>query len=146
MKDTSKISLLQNHIPVEEFCLLGYNTVYSVKSQPKFRRSISPPSSGNQREGGGKQSPDSWPSETSVVFQLSTRRYIPEDRTLHNHRCENLKFSYTHCSELQNVHSMLEHLLLNCVHVHFTSTQWLYLDRVSINAALYPLNFPESNY
>jgi hypothetical protein len=33
-------------------------------------------------------------SETSVDFQRTTRRYIPQDRTLHNHRCENLK-SYT---------------------------------------------------
>jgi hypothetical protein len=30
-------------------------------------------------------------SETSVGFQRTTRRYIPEDRTHHNHRCENLK-------------------------------------------------------
>jgi hypothetical protein len=30
-------------------------------------------------------------SETSVDFQDNTRRYIPEDSTLHNHRCENLK-------------------------------------------------------
>jgi hypothetical protein len=30
-------------------------------------------------------------SETSVHFQRTTRRYIPEDGTLHNHRCENLK-------------------------------------------------------
>jgi hypothetical protein len=33
----------------------------------------------NQDEAGRKQSP-----------QRTTRRYIPEDRTLHNHRCENL--------------------------------------------------------
>jgi hypothetical protein len=33
-------------------------------------------------------------SETSVDFQMTTQRYIPEDRTLHNHRCEKLK-SYT---------------------------------------------------
>jgi hypothetical protein len=26
-----------------------------------------------------------------VDFHQTTRRYIPEDRTLHNHRCENLK-------------------------------------------------------
>jgi hypothetical protein len=31
------------------------------------------------------------PSETSVDFQRNTRRYIPEDGTLHDHRCENLK-------------------------------------------------------
>jgi hypothetical protein len=30
-------------------------------------------------------------TETSVDFQRTTRRYIPEVRTLHNHRCENLK-------------------------------------------------------
>jgi hypothetical protein len=30
-------------------------------------------------------------SEMSVDFQWSTRRYILEDSTLHNHRCENLK-------------------------------------------------------
>jgi hypothetical protein len=29
--------------------------------------------------------------ETTVDFQRTTRPYIPEDRTLHNHRCENLK-------------------------------------------------------
>jgi hypothetical protein len=35
-------------------------------------------------------------SETSVVFQQTTRRYIPEDSTLHNHRCENLKSYIIH--------------------------------------------------
>jgi hypothetical protein len=30
-------------------------------------------------------------SETSVGTQLTTRRFIPEDLSLHNHRCENLK-------------------------------------------------------
>jgi hypothetical protein len=30
-------------------------------------------------------------SETSGDTQCTTRRYIPEDGTLHNHRCENLK-------------------------------------------------------
>jgi hypothetical protein len=29
--------------------------------------------------------------KTSVDFQRATKRYMPEDRTLHNHRCENLK-------------------------------------------------------
>jgi hypothetical protein len=28
---------------------------------------------------------------TSVDFQRASRRHIPEDRTLHNHRCQNLK-------------------------------------------------------
>jgi hypothetical protein len=30
-------------------------------------------------------------SETSVDFQRTTRRYIPEDRTLHDRRCGNLE-------------------------------------------------------
>jgi hypothetical protein len=30
-------------------------------------------------------------SKTSVDTQRNTRRYIPEDGTLHNHHCENLK-------------------------------------------------------
>jgi hypothetical protein len=33
-------------------------------------------------------------SETLVAFQRTTWRYIAEDSTLHNHRCEDLK-SYT---------------------------------------------------
>jgi hypothetical protein len=33
-------------------------------------------------------------SETSVDFQQIARRYIPEDSTLHNHRCDNLKLSF----------------------------------------------------
>jgi hypothetical protein len=36
-------------------------------------------------------------SETSDLFQRTTWRYIPEDATLHNHRCENLKF-FISCS------------------------------------------------
>jgi hypothetical protein len=30
-------------------------------------------------------------SETSVATQQTTQRHIPEDDTLHNHLCENLK-------------------------------------------------------
>jgi hypothetical protein len=38
-------------------------------------------------------------SETSVGFQRTTRRYIPEDNTLSNHRCESLKsYMITVCS------------------------------------------------
>jgi hypothetical protein len=33
-------------------------------------------------------------SETLVEFQRTIRRYIPDDGTLHNRRCENLK-TYT---------------------------------------------------
>jgi hypothetical protein len=40
-------------------------------------------------------------SETSVDFQRTTRRYIPNDRTLLNHFCENLK-SYIFSNQLVN--------------------------------------------
>jgi hypothetical protein len=30
-------------------------------------------------------------SETTVDFQRTTRLFIPEGRTIHNHRCENLR-------------------------------------------------------
>jgi hypothetical protein len=39
-------------------------------------------------------------SEMSVDTQRTTRRYMPEDETLHNHRCENLK-SYIYESWFQ---------------------------------------------
>jgi hypothetical protein len=60
-----------------EFYLLGHNAVYHVETQPTFRRNMSPVTCS---------------SETSVDFQRTTWRYSPENRTLHNHRCENLKF------------------------------------------------------
>jgi hypothetical protein len=41
----------------------------------------------------------------SVDFQQTTQRYIPEDRTLYNHLCENLK-SYLELIKLQ----------IDCVH------------------------------
>jgi hypothetical protein len=31
-------------------------------------------------------------SDITVDFQLTARHYIPQNRTLHNHRCENFKF------------------------------------------------------
>jgi hypothetical protein len=35
--------------------------------------------------------------ETSVGFKRTTWRYVTEDRTIHNHRCENLKsYHITH--------------------------------------------------
>jgi hypothetical protein len=32
-----------------------------------------------------------WSPEASFDFQRTARRYSPEDGSLHNHRCENLK-------------------------------------------------------
>jgi hypothetical protein len=39
-------------------------------------------------------------SEMLVDFQQTTRRYIPEDSALHNHRCDNLKSYIFECSLL----------------------------------------------
>jgi hypothetical protein len=81
----------------EEFYLLRYNAVYSVESQPTFRRIISPPSSGPMKE-------IRWlvcagfffcllePTgffETSTAFQGTTQRCIAVDIILDNHDCEN---------------------------------------------------------
>jgi hypothetical protein len=44
---------------------------------------------------------ETFTSETSADFQRTTRRYIPADRTLRNHRCVNLrsyKITYLACS------------------------------------------------
>jgi hypothetical protein len=41
-------------------------------------------------------------SGTSVDFQRTARRYIPEDRTLHGHRCESLESYRLHTYSLLN--------------------------------------------
>jgi hypothetical protein len=38
-----------------------------------------------------------------VDFRRTTQRYIPEDRILHNHRCENLKSYVGAIKYFQNV-------------------------------------------
>jgi hypothetical protein len=45
-------------------------------------------------------------SETSVNTERNARRYIPEDDTLHNHRCENLK-SYEADSVFETLYSLV---------------------------------------
>jgi hypothetical protein len=47
-------------------------------------------------------------SKTSVDFQQTTWRYIPEASTLHNHRCENLKsyIKYTTLTQSHNVYAV----------------------------------------
>jgi hypothetical protein len=52
-------------------------------------------------------------SETSVASQQTTRRHIPEDDTLHNNRCENLK-SYM-------FHSFTLRTMLRCFNVQIRS-------------------------
>jgi hypothetical protein len=48
-------------------------------------------------------------SETSVDFQYTTRRYILEDRSLHNHRRENIAsyIMYTHIIDYFSYHTFI---------------------------------------
>jgi hypothetical protein len=57
--------------------------MYSVECQPTFRRNMLPQSSGLKYK--------TCSSKTSVDFQWTTRRCIPEDITPHKQRCENRK-------------------------------------------------------
>jgi hypothetical protein len=62
--------------------------VKSVKSQPIFRKNMSPPSSGLAYS--EILEVDATCSfQTPVDFQRTIRRYIPEDMTLYNRRCGN---------------------------------------------------------
>jgi hypothetical protein len=51
-------------------------------------------------------------SETSVDFQRTTRRYIPQDGTLHSHRCEILK-SYKHGNTFQKMFTFIHNRIHN---------------------------------
>jgi hypothetical protein len=48
-------------------------------------------------------------SETSVRFQRTTWRYVPEDRTLHKRLCENLKSYWAICSTLKELITSTNH-------------------------------------
>jgi hypothetical protein len=86
----------------EEFHHLEYNAMWSAKVNQCFGEA-SPPSLGSKNKQSTKPA---WKlvaqlscwflaacsSEPSVGFQRTILCYIPADRTLHNHRCENLKY------------------------------------------------------
>jgi hypothetical protein len=73
-------------------------------------------------------------SKTPVDFEQTTRRCTPDDRTLHSHRCDNLKsyeISQTRSCNLK----LIEHLLparstdiFNCQEKAFTSVLFLISD------------------
>jgi hypothetical protein len=56
-------------------------------------------------------------SEMSVAFQCTTWRYITEDRTLHNHSCENLK-SYNFYSWSRRVKEIFCFVGIDYGHYH----------------------------
>jgi hypothetical protein len=81
-------SIFTNVVPFE-FYLLGYDTVLSGKSKALLAAyfmlvSYMANSSNLKME-------VICSSETPINFHWTTQHYIPEDRILHNHCCENLK-------------------------------------------------------
>jgi hypothetical protein len=120
----SKYGIWGSHISVyEELYHLGYSAVQSVENQPTFRRNMSPPSSGSNEQ--SEKQACNWvanrsqrstclilvsrlayspilmleaiySSETSVDFQRTTHRYIPDDGTLHNNACLRNQVSVSH--------------------------------------------------
>jgi hypothetical protein len=60
-------------------------------------------------------------SETLVDFQRATHRYIPEDRTLHNRRLENLKSYNTKCTSTLGY--LMNKQQLNAKHILIRRTE-----------------------
>jgi hypothetical protein len=50
--------------------------------------------------------------ETSTDLQRTTRRYTPEDRTLHNHHCENLKSYILNCCILSRIRGLAWRIIM----------------------------------
>jgi hypothetical protein len=89
-----KVTLRNKLNGYKEFYHQGENVVWSVESQSAFRRRFClPPAFTLVSCSDYFFPPWRWKcdSETSVDTQRTTRRYIPENITLHIHRCENLK-------------------------------------------------------
>jgi hypothetical protein len=107
---------------IEEVCL-GYDAVQSVESHPNLWRNMSPPSSESKNKPSKKPAwkkvaypstlkiEATYSSETSVDFRRTTRRYIAEDESLHNHNCDNLKSCMPHRSHTCILNSYLWRLL-----------------------------------
>jgi hypothetical protein len=106
----------------EKFYLLAYKTVWSVASQPTFRRTTWRTASALQSHARNSHETSSHDcsmrvycladsstlklgvtcsSETSVDFQQTTQCYMPEDITLHNHHCKNRCFYAMEREDLQ---------------------------------------------
>jgi hypothetical protein len=86
VRDMMRILERENKLNPEEYYLLGYNALPSVKSQPMFRRNILPPSSRSKNTPSNKAA-----RKQEAAEPWTTRCYIPEGITLRDHRCEHLK-------------------------------------------------------
>jgi hypothetical protein len=65
---------MPNYVTFEVFCLLRYNALQFVESQPTVQRNMLPPSSGSKKKMNKR------PAWRSVGFQSNTLFYIPEDK------------------------------------------------------------------
>jgi hypothetical protein len=100
--------------------LLGYNAVQSVTSQSTFRRNMAATCS----------------SETSVDFQRTIWRYIPKDRTLYNHRCENLK-SYVTVTWFKLVQPYRNPTVWTCTALLYMNYTLVWFDVVDCSSTLH---------
>jgi hypothetical protein len=58
-----------NNLDSEDYHLLGYDAVYSVELHPKFRRNVSPPSSGSKNSSASHRV-SRWQAETCLLDGL----------------------------------------------------------------------------
>jgi hypothetical protein len=116
----------------------------STESQVKFWRNISPPSwrfkrktskkpSWSRQQACSAEEGAIFSTKTLVDFCRTTWHYIPEDRNLHNHQCENLKL-YTSCSlPPPQASSFLNFLQGNLIFKAFLRFVFLLSQYVTIN-------------
>jgi hypothetical protein len=70
---------LESNLQIEKFSFLEHNAVWSVESQPTFRRNISPQSSGSKNKPNKKPTRSKQQTEPDYVI----RRYIKTDVSRH---------------------------------------------------------------
>jgi hypothetical protein len=104
----------------EEYYLLGYNAVQSVKCQPTFRRNISPPSSGSKNKLSKKAAWKQVASRARLILRpWRWRQYVPPKRRLTFnglHGSENLKsYIKTHCLRIS--YERKSQILFSTLHI-----------------------------
>jgi hypothetical protein len=127
----------------QDLCLCWWFTksswLVSIESQPTVQRNLSPPSSGSKNKPSKKQASFAWhllscwflawlilwprrwrrqvALNSGVDFQWTTQRCILEDRTLHNHYCENLKSYKVHVPYIYFQQNTLFSPFLTCTYL-----------------------------